>query len=135
MKLKIKDLEGLSLKKDFWSDQDKAREVLQKKTKLTEALDKWERFNNEINDIENLGSIALQEKDEQVLQVLAAELEPLNSAVCQEELKMMLNSEQDSLNAIVSIHAGAGGTEAQDWAEMLLRMYLRWTEKKGLLRK
>jgi peptide chain release factor 2 len=135
MKLKIKDLEELSFKKDFWSDQDKAREILQKKTKLTEALDKWERFNNEINDIENLGSIALQEKDEQVLQVLAHELEPLSSAVSQEELKMMLNNEQDSLNAIFSIHAGAGGTEAQDWAEMLLRMYLRWTEKKGFVTK
>ena len=135
MKLKIKDLEELSLKKDFWSDQYKAREVLQKKTKLTEALDKWERFNNEINDIENLGSIALQEKDEQVLQILAHELEPLSSAVGQEELKMMLNNEQDSLNAIISIHAGAGGTEAQDWAEMLLRMYLRWTEKKGFVTK
>ena len=98
-------------------------------------MDKWERYNNEINDIENLGSIALQEKDEQVLQDLAAELEQLNSAVGQEELKMMLNSEQDSLNAIVSIHAGAGGTEAQDWAEMLLRMYLRWTEKKGFVAK
>jgi len=98
-------------------------------------LDKWEKFNNEINDIENLGSIALQEKDEQVLQDLAAELEQLNSAVGQEELKMMLNSEQDSLNAIISIHAGAGGTEAQDWAEMLLRMYLRWTEKKGFVTK
>jgi peptide chain release factor 2 len=135
MKLKIKDLEELSLKKDFWSDQDKAREVLQKKTKLTESLDKWERFNNEINDIENLGSIALQEKDEQVLQDLAHELEPLSSAVGQEELKMMLSSEQDSMNAIFSIHAGAGGTEAQDWAEMLLRMYLRWTEKKGFVTK
>jgi peptide chain release factor 2 len=98
-------------------------------------LDKWERFNNEINDVENLGSIALQEKDEQVLQDLAAELDQLNSAVGQEELKMMLSSEQDSLNAIISIHAGAGGTEAQDWAEMLLRMYLRWTEKKGFVTK
>ena len=82
-----------------------------------------------------MGSIALQEKDEQVLQVLAAELEALSSAVGQEELKMMLNNEQDSLNAIISIHAGAGGTEAQDWAEMLLRMYLRWTEKKGFITK
>lgn len=98
-------------------------------------MDKWERFNNEINDIENLGSIALQEKDEQVLQDLVHELGQLSSAVGQEELKVMLNSEQDSLNAIISIHAGAGGTEAQDWAEMLLRMYLRWTEKKGFITK
>ncbi|MFZ1980813.1 MAG: peptide chain release factor 2 [Smithella sp.] len=135
MKLKIKDLEDLSLKKDFWNDQDKAREVLQKKAKLAEAVDKWEKFNNEINDIENIGSIALQEKDEQVLNDLTAELEQLNLAVNQEELKMMLNSDQDSMNAIVSIHAGAGGTEAQDWAEMLLRMYLRWAEKKKFITK
>ena len=133
--MKIKDLEGLSLKKDFWNDQDKAREVLQKKTKLTEALEKWEKFNNEINDIESLGSIALQEKDEKVLQDLNFELENLNSAVGQEELKMMLNSEQDSMNAIVSIHAGAGGTEAQDWVEILLRMYLRWADKRKFVTK
>jgi peptide chain release factor 2 len=69
------------------------------------------------------------------LQDLAQEIEQLSSAVCQEELKMMLNSEQDPLNAIISIHAGAGGTEAQDWAEMLLRMYLRWAEKKGFVTK
>ena len=135
MRMKIKDLEILSSKKDFWNDQEKAREVLQKKTKLSEALERWEKFDNEIKDIENLGSIALQEKDEQVLQDLAAELENLNTAVGREELKMMLNSEQDSMNAIVSIHAGAGGTEAQDWAEMLLRMYLRWAEKRKFITK
>jgi peptide chain release factor 2 len=128
--LKIRDLEDLSLKKDFWNDQDNAREVLQKKTKLAERVDKWEKFNNSINDIENLTDIALQEKDEKVLDDLSAELEQLSSDVGQEELKMMLNSEQDPMNAIVSIHAGAGGTEAQDWTEMLLRMYLRWAEKK-----
>jgi peptide chain release factor 2 len=135
LKLKIKDLELLSLKKDLWDDQDKAREILQKKTKLNETLDKWEKFNNEISDIEHLGVIALQEKDVHVLQDLADELDQLTSAVCQEELKMMLSSEQDPMNAIVSIHAGAGGTEAQDWAEMLLRMYLRWAEKRGFTTK
>ena len=135
MKLKIKDLELLSFKKDLWDDQDKAREILQKKTKLNETLDKWEKFNNEISDIEHLGVIALQEKDVHVLQDLADELDQLASAVCQEELKMMLSSKQDPMNAIVSIHAGAGGTEAQDWAEMLLRMYLRWAEKKDFTTK
>jgi peptide chain release factor 2 len=60
-------------------------------------------------------------------------LEQLNSEVCLEELKTMLSSEQDPMNAIVSIHAGAGGTEAQDWAEMLLRMYLRWAEKRNFV--
>jgi peptide chain release factor 2 len=127
--MKIKDLDELSLKKDFWNDQEKAREVQQKKTKLSDAVERWDKFNQEINDIENLASIAFQEKDEQVLSDIDAELEQLNLAVGQEELKMMLRGEQDAMNAIVSIHAGAGGTEAQDWTEMLLRMYLRWAEK------
>ncbi|MEQ8253756.1 MAG: peptide chain release factor 2, partial [Smithellaceae bacterium] len=74
-------------------------------------------------------------KDEQVLADLSDELEALNSSVQQEELKMMLSSEQDPMNAIISIHAGAGGTEAQDWVEMLLRMYLRWAERRGFATK
>lgn len=135
MGLKIKDLEELSLKKDFWNDQDKARNVLQKKTKLSDKLDKWNEFNKAINDLHNLTDIAVHEKDEQVLEDIDAELQQLNLGVVQEELKMMLNGEQDSMNAIVSIHAGAGGTEAQDWTEMLLRMYLRWAEKKKFITK
>jgi len=121
----------LSLKKDFWDNQASAREILQKKNKFSESLDGWQKFNNQISDIENLWMLAWQEKDEHVLRDLGVEFAALEAAVAQEELRMMLSSEQDPLDAIVSIHAGAGGTEAQDWAEMLLRMYLRWAEKKG----
>jgi peptide chain release factor 2 len=135
MELKIKDLEILSLKNDFWDDQVNAREILQKKTKLSDKLNNWKKFSNQVSDIEHLWTIALQEKDEQVLSDLSNELDQLNSAVRQDELKMMLSSEQDPMNAIMSIHAGAGGTEAQDWAEMILRMYLRWAEKRGFITK
>ncbi len=133
--MKIKDLEILSLKSDFWENQANAKEVLQKKTKLTESLDKWRKFSNQIDDIENLWSLAWQEKDQAVMEELNAELDELESEVGQEELKMMLSSEQDPMDAIISIHAGAGGTEAQDWVEMLLRMYLRWAEKKKFITK
>ncbi len=84
----------------------------------------------QIGEIENLWGIAVEEKDQQVQEDLSAELEGLQQRVKDEELKMMLASEQDVMNAIVSIHAGAGGTEAQDWVEMLLRMYLRWAERR-----
>ncbi|PKN20670.1 MAG: peptide chain release factor 2 [Deltaproteobacteria bacterium HGW-Deltaproteobacteria-6] len=131
LELKVKDLEILSTKKDFWDDQEKARSILQKKTKLSDSLSHWKRFQRQITDSENLWIIASEEKDEQVLNDLASELEQLSSDVKLEELKMMLASEQDPMNAIISIHAGAGGTEAQDWAEMLLRMYLRWAEKRN----
>jgi len=76
--------------------------------------------------------MASEEQDDQTQEEIRSELESLNAAVRDDELKMMLGSEQDPMNAILSIHAGAGGTEAQDWAEMLLRMYLRWAERKGL---
>ena len=133
--MKIKDLEMISLKTDFWDDQANAREILQEKTKLAEKLNNWKNFINQISDIENLWAIALQEKDDQVLSDLADELDQLNSRVRQDELKMMLSSEQDPMNAIMSIHAGAGGTEAQDWVEMILRMYLRWAERRGFITK
>ncbi len=128
-------MEMLSLKNNFWDDQANAREILQKKTKLAEKLNNWKKFSNHISDIEHLQEIALQEKDDQVLCDLSDELEQLNSLVCQDELKMMLSSEQDPMNAIMSIHAGAGGTEAQDWVEMILRMYLRWAERRGFITK
>lgn len=127
----MKDLEILSAKKDFWDDPEQARTLLQKKTKLSGALDSWKKFRMQIQDAETLWSIASEEKDEQVLNDLESELEKLSSDVKIEELKMMLSSDQDPMNAIVNIHAGAGGTEAQDWAEMLLRMYLRWAEKRN----
>ena len=133
--MKIKDLEMMSLKADFWEDQARARDVLQEKTKYQEKLSNWKNFAGQIDDIENLWEIALQEKDEQVLSDLSDELETLDSSVRQDELKMMLSSEQDPMNAIISIHAGAGGTEAQDWVEMLLRMYLRWAERRGFAAK
>ena len=75
--------------------------------------------------------MAKEENDEAALTEVGRELELLRVSVRDEELKLMLGSEQDPMNAIVSIHAGAGGTEAQDWAEMLLRMYLRWAERRG----
>ena len=75
--------------------------------------------------------MAKEENDEAALAEVGRDLELLRVSVRDEVLKMMLGSEQDPMNAIVSIHAGAGGTEAQDWAEMLLRMYLRWAERRG----
>lgn len=131
MALKVKDLEMLSAKKDFWDDPENAKSILQKKTKISDALDGWRKFKNQIQDAETLLDIALEEKDEKVMMDLSIELGQLERDVENEELKMMLSSEQDPMNAIVSIHAGAGGTEAQDWAEMLLRMYLRWAENRG----
>jgi peptide chain release factor 2 len=129
--LRIRELEKESLRDGFWNDPEKASGILREKSRLTDAVEKWKKQKSSLEDLRILAEIAFEEQDDQTQEEIRAELERLNAAVREDELKMMLSSEQDPMNAILSIHAGAGGTEAQDWAEMLLRMYLRWAERKG----
>jgi peptide chain release factor 2 len=130
--LRIRELEKESLREGFWDDPEKASGILRDKSRLTDTVEKWKQQKNGLEDLRILSEIVFEEKDDQTQEEILAELERLNAAVRADELKMMLGSEQDPMDAILSIHAGAGGTEAQDWAEMLLRMYLRWAERKGL---
>ena len=116
---------------DFWNDQERAREILKKKTKLEAVVENWKGYESTIEDLGVLFEIACEENDEEILEEIKGDLDELEASLKEEEFKMMLGSEQDPMNAIMSINAGAGGTEAQDWVEMLLRMYLRWAEKKG----
>ena len=116
---------------DFWNDAEKARELLREKNRLESAIENWRKKDTELKDFQALYELARDENDESIMEEVAGELEALGGSVRDEELRMMLGREEDSHNAILSIHAGAGGTEAQDWAEMLLRMYLRWAEKKS----
>lgn len=95
------------------------------------TVEAWHFKQRAISDVQVIYDMAVEEQDEGALEDISAELELLRKSIRKTELKMMLGSEQDSMPAIMSIHAGAGGTEAQDWAEMLLRMYLRWAEKRG----
>jgi peptide chain release factor 2 len=94
-------------------------------------VNRWRKLKNDIDDIEILLDLAREESDEQTIEDVEKDLERLKASVRDEELKLMLGAPQDAMNSIMTIHAGAGGTEAQDWAEMLLRMYLRWAERKG----
>jgi peptide chain release factor 2 len=130
--LRIRELEKESLRDGFWHEPERASGILREKSRLTDAVEKWKQQKNGIEDLRIFSEIASEEKDDRTQEEILSELERLNAAVRADELKMMLGSEQDPMNAILSIHAGAGGTEAQDWAEMLLRMYLRWAERKGL---
>ena len=126
----IKEMEKRSLKEDFWSDTEKASEILKEKTRLTLIVANWQEQRNALDDLEILFGMAVEENDEKALSDIEHDLDNLRSSIRDEELKMMLNTEEDHMDAIVSINAGAGGTEAQDWAAMLLRMYLRWAERK-----
>ncbi|MCK4534786.1 MAG: PCRF domain-containing protein, partial [Syntrophobacterales bacterium] len=128
---KIDRLEKQILKEDFWDIPETARNILKEKSRAEDAVCRWKNLNNSLQDLEMLFEMARDEDDESVLEEIEKDVAGLESLVRNDEFRMMLNREEDPGNAIMTIHAGAGGTEAQDWVQMLLRMYLRWSERKG----
>ena len=117
---------------DFWKDQGSAQKLLQRRRRLEEDRDLSESLRRRTDDLAVL--VEWAEAGEPVAEDLATGLDDLSTAVDAGETKKMLGGEHDRKNAIVTIHPGAGGTESQDWAEMLLRMYLRWSERRGFKR-
>jgi peptide chain release factor 2 len=114
---------------DFWDDRAAAQGVLQKRSRLESSLEKGRRLFSALDDADALVELGREGHD--IDSDLQAALADLGLAAGQAELDMMLRGEHDASNAILTIHAGAGGTEAQDWADMLYRMYLRWCERRG----
>ena len=114
---------------NFWNDSDNAAKVAQEKTRTERMLEKYNKANNALKDGIEYFELAKAEKDEDTLEILYEEATDLESIIHALEVEMMLSGPHDSANAIVTIHPGAGGTESQDWASMLYRMYLRWAER------
>lgn len=125
-------LEARAAAPDFWKDQAEAQKVLQRRRRLEQDRALVESLRKRSDDLAVLAEWA--EAGEPVESELAQALDALDQEVQAGEVKKMLGGEHDRKNAIVSIHPGAGGTESQDWAEMLLRMYLRWAERRGFRR-
>ena len=117
---------------DFWDDNALARTLLKERKVVSTVIDTWKRLHAQCEDNLILLELARDENDEAVAGEIEANLAAIEKSVADVEFRHMLKEEHDINNAFVNINAGAGGTEAQDWAEMLLRMYLRWAEKKGL---
>lgn len=115
---------------DFWNDQEAAQALLQQRSRLERIITRQESFEQSISDAAVLFEFA-GEDDEDSLTELRALVERLEHEISAAETEMLLAGENDVRNAICTIHPGAGGTESQDWAEMLLRMYLKWAERRG----
>ena len=124
------ELETLTVSEDFWQDQEKAQAILKERASLVNTISQWKKYERGLED----ASIFLEMAETGDLEA-ATELEnqaaELEKVISQAELERMLGGEHDAGHAIVSLHPGAGGLEAQDWAEMLLRLYLRWAERKN----
>jgi peptide chain release factor 2 len=128
---RLDEIEQMQQDPDFWNDAAKAGKISQEKTKTERILETYNNANDALNDAQEYFDLAKAEKDEETLEMLFEDAENLESHIKALEVQMMLSGEHDSNNAIVSIHPGAGGTESQDWASMLYRMYLRWAERHG----
>ena len=125
----LEKIEAQASAPDFWSDQEAAQKLLQKRSRLERIIERQQKFETEISDAAVLFEFA--EEDEASLNELRTLIERLEKEIGQAETEMLLAGENDARNAICTIHPGAGGTESQDWAEMLLRMYLKWAERRG----
>jgi len=116
---------------ELWDDQARAADILRERASLIQATEEYEARRQRLEDLELMLDMALEEEDQQTMKEVVRDLAAMEREFSDWELKLLLGAEDDDKNAIVTIHAGAGGTEAQDWAEILLRMYLRYAERKG----
>ncbi len=114
---------------DFWNDNRKAQTQMQQLNALREEVSTWESIATQLNDLHGLAELLEEEPDEEMQEEVVQSLPPLEEQIKKLQFALMLNGEHDEKNALLSIHAGSGGVDAQDWAEMLLRMYLRWAER------
>ncbi|MGW8170004.1 MAG: peptide chain release factor 2 [Sulfurovaceae bacterium] len=126
---RLKEIETMQQDSNFWNDSDNAAKIAQEKTRTERMLEKYNKANDALKDGVEYFELAKAEKDEDTLEMLYEDATDLESIIHALEVEMMLSGKQDSANAIVTIHPGAGGTESQDWASMLYRMYLRWAER------
>ena len=113
---------------NLWNDQEKAQKLMSEKNTLDASLNAYDDYNKSLNDYVEMVDFAESENDEDMLLELQRNLENLQNTVKHAELEALLSGEADGNDTYLEVHAGSGGTEAMDWAQMLLRMYTRWAE-------
>jgi peptide chain release factor 2 len=128
---RLKEIADEENQPDFWNSPDRVAEVQKEKRRAENLLSKFREVESAVSDSLELFEMAKEEGDEDTLQTLFDEAGELESVIKEAEVQTMLSGETDGNNAILSIHPGAGGTESQDWASMLFRMYGRWAERRG----
>jgi peptide chain release factor 2 len=131
LKRRIEELNYRSQAEGFWDDAEAAQKLMGERGALEGTTTKHDKLTREVNDLLELLEMAATEKDDSVVEEVVAQIPAVEKGLRDMELARMLNGPVDRSNAIMSIAPGAGGIDAQDWAEMLMRMYLRWCERRG----
>jgi len=128
----LETLEAESMREGFWNDLENSQKTQQRIKQLKNKVSSYEKLDSAWNDLIALCQMGAEENDESLLPELDEEFKQFTQALETTRLETLLSGEYDNSSAIVSFHAGAGGTEAQDWAQMLYRMYTRWAERHGM---
>ena len=128
---KIQELDEMMIDPDFWNNQEAAQEVISELNILKEVVNTYHGFVESQENMEMTLELLREELDEELHEDLSQELKEFKAKLADYELQMLLSEPYDKNNAILELHPGAGGTESQDWCQMLLRMYTRWAEKRG----
>lgn len=131
MKIKIEEFENTMQEPGFWDDMKKAQEITQESKGLKDRLELFNSLEEKLEDAKVLIEMCREEEDKNILDEIVSEIKELNAAIDKFRIEILLSGEYDRNNAILDLHSGAGGTDAQDWTEMLLRMYTRWAESKN----
>ena len=131
LRCKVKELEEKTLDPAFWNDQANSSKVLQLTKQLKDKIAAYEKLASRLEDTIVLAELAIEENDEGMVDEVLSEVKAIEAEEEKQRIEVLLSGEYDKNNAIMSFHPGAGGTEAQDWALMLYRMYTRWGEKHG----
>ena len=119
------------LENNFWQDKSHSRKIIKEKKLYEDLINSYENSVKSLNDLHELNELALDEKNQSIINEVLESINDLKKAAKKNETKCFLSNEMDSLDSYIEIHAGAGGTESQDWAEMLRKMYLKWSVIKG----
>ncbi len=127
---KLISINNQSSKENFWKDQKKVKVVLKQKNFFEGLISGYIKFKKEIKNIDDLYKLGLEEKNHEVINDCEEKIKNLLKDLKKKEVECFLSGENDGLDIYLEIHAGAGGTESQDWAEMLRRMYIKWFDKK-----
>ncbi|MDD4808299.1 MAG: PCRF domain-containing protein, partial [Oscillospiraceae bacterium] len=125
----IEELDMKASEPGFWDDMERSQKILQRSAHLKDKINSYEKLRSKWDDAMTLCDLADEENDLSLLPEAENTVKELEDALEQQRLQTLLTGEYDTKNAILTFHAGAGGTEAQDWAEMLYRMYTRWSER------
>ena len=131
-KLLLGDLQKKTENPEFWSDQNTAREVMKESARLENIIDTWERLESAIAEATELAELFQHDSTQDLENEIRTSLNSYESEFRELEVQLKLSGEYDNRPALISVHAGSGGTDAQDWAELLLRMYLRWANSENM---